>query len=120
MDEKTSRKMEVKHKVTGETFEILLDHNSFILFSTSTNEQYVHKIISTETPPSTNKWIGLTLRFSKTFVKFENGEPYLIPDNKKLTLATEQQKKDFYKYKSLENTYVGFSYPEINYTLSLT
>ena len=42
-----------------------------------------------------------------------------FPLNKILTLADENQRKNFFKCKSLENSNIDYDYPEINYTLSI-
>jgi hypothetical protein len=126
---KSLRKLVVKKKKEDpkdpkdqEETEIILDHNSIVLFSTETNDQYLHKIIigkdcNDDTEEDSVKWLGITFRLSKTFVKFVNGVPYLN-NNEVLTLANDQERKEYYKCRSQENGRIGYKYPEINYTIS--
>ncbi len=74
-DETHPRLLIVKDKVSGKVSEIVLTHHSAVLFSTETNKRYLHKIIADphqlrgkSTP---GRWLGVTLRQSKTFVKRE-------------------------------------------------
>ena len=113
------RKLQFKEKNSQISQEIILEHNSVILFSTYTNSHYLHKITLDLNTASNNKWLGITFRLSKTFIKFINEIPYFANSGKLLTIATEKQKQDFYKYKSLENlNRVAIS--EINYTISIS
>lgn len=66
---------------------------------------------------SDNKWLGITYRVAKTFVNFEDNMPFLENGNE-LTLATDEQRDEFYILKSQENKGGSFNYPPINYTLS--
>lgn len=106
-----SRKLVTKNKTTGEEFELILDHNSVVLFSTSTNRQFLHKIVSINSSCK-NKWLGITFRTSKTFINF----------NAPLTLrlANDIEKKEFYRLKSMENSSndIEFAYPKLDYTIS--
>ncbi len=65
------RKLVIKEKVSGATSEIILDHNSAVLFSVSTNSKWMHKIILDK--QTDNLWLGITFRLSKTFIKFVDG-----------------------------------------------
>lgn len=73
-----------------------------------------------------HRWMGLTFRLSKSFVKFDSdGVPYLLnPSNpsteerKELKLATEEERREFFRYKGLENSTIGYIFPEISYTIS--
>jgi hypothetical protein len=112
------RKLVVQNKTTGKMFEIVLDNNSAVLFSTLTNHQHKHKIIlNVENSKPQNKWLGITLRMSKTFVQF-------IKDNACFTsgallkLANNEERKKFYFYKGRENANIEYTYPEINFTIS--
>jgi len=109
------RKLQVKKKNSDELFEIQLEHNSCILFSVSTNSEYLHRIVL-ENNTSNNRWLGITFRFSKSFVEFIDKIPYL--NQKELTVATDKEKKEFYEYRSNENKNISYIYPEINYTIS--
>lgn len=114
--EPNPRRLITKDKTTGETSEIAMEHNSAIIFSTSTNEKYLHKIV-TGSNVTQSKWLGVTFRLSKTFIRYLDGTPY-IDDQTVLTLATEQERNEFLRHKSLENKRVGYRYPEIHYTLN--
>jgi hypothetical protein len=121
-DTKCIRKLVVKDKKTNISSDIMLDNNSIILFSLETNSNYLHKIVL-DNNKSDNRWLGITFRLSKTFVKFmENGYgevvPMLLPANKVLELANEEQKKEFYKLKKLENLAIKYEYSDINYSIS--
>lgn len=111
------RKLEVKHKVTGEKSTIMLTHGSCVMFSLNTNFQYVHKIIL-DTKNPCDEWLGMTLRLSKTFIHFRNEIPYFYQTETILHLANEEERKEFIKYKGLENKTVWDAYPELYYTTS--
>lgn len=111
------RKLQIKTKATDECFEILLEHNSIILFSLPVNSYHLHKIVL-EKNTSNNKWLGITFRLSKTYVKFVDGLPYI--GNKILRLANDEEKKEYYKQRSKENKLIDHSYPEIDYTISVS
>lgn len=111
------RKLIVQNKTTKELSEIVMDHNSVILFHTSTNQQYLHKIVL-ENNHTKNRWLGITFRLSKTFVQHKDNIPHLHPSNKILTLANEEEQKTFYKLRSEENKSTNFQYPEITFTIS--
>jgi 2OG-Fe(II) oxygenase superfamily len=117
------RKLKIKSKTTSEEFEISLPNNSLILFSLETNREFVHKIIldisKNEITFGTNRWLGLTYRKSKTFIKFNNGLPFLTNGNL-LRVANDEEREAFYKLKKQENEVINFKYPEINYTLSIS
>lgn len=114
------RKLVVKDKVSGDTSEYQMDHNSVILFSTLTNQRYTHKIVAGR-QRSQSRWLGLTMRFSKTFV-YNTGNDcndYRFTENDEPMMhATDDQRKHFFKLKNMENTLVDFTYPHVSYTLS--
>lgn len=110
------RKLKIKNKISNECFDIILDHNSVVIFSTNTNRKHLHKIVL-EQNTSNNLWLGITFRQSKTFIFFNNELPY-FSNNKLLTLADEDQRRNFFKCRSLENSNIEYVYPEINYTIS--
>lgn len=112
------RKLQIKNKVTNNEIIITLDNNSIILFSLQDNKENVHKIIL-DNINSNNKWLGITLRLSKTYIKFINEIPYLSSDVP-LYLANDKEKNDFYKCKGYENKLVNYIYPKINYTCSIS
>lgn len=107
-----SRRLMVKPKGEGDAFDIVLAHGSVVAFSLETNRRFTHTITLIDRAPA-NDWLGLTLRTSKTFIRearFEDGTP--------LTLATEEQRRDFYALRRRENDEPSFSYPPITYTIS--
>ncbi|WP_299677039.1 alpha-ketoglutarate-dependent dioxygenase AlkB [uncultured Tenacibaculum sp.] len=116
------RKLKVKNKTSEEEFEISLTHNSLVLFSLTTNSKFYHKIVLEQVPKqkpltSENKWLGITFRKSKTFIKFKNDLAY-FENNKLLELANDAQKKEYFMLRGKENRSLNFNYPELNYTLS--
>ena len=117
---KNIRKLVISEKNTNDCIEIFLDHNSVIMFSTETNKNYVHKIILDTDINNDDLWLGITFRMSKTLIKYDtqNEKCYFTHNNKELLKATPEEKKEFYKLKSIENKVIDFVYPEINYMLS--
>lgn len=110
------RTLKIQNKQNKECSEIKLDNNSAVLFSTHANHKHMHKIVL-DLNVDEGRWLGITFRLSKTFVKFEDNVPFI--NGKILTLATEEQKKEFYKHKSKENkSSERYIYPEIDYTIS--
>ncbi|HEY1195399.1 alpha-ketoglutarate-dependent dioxygenase AlkB [Flavobacterium sp.] len=117
------RRLKIKNKETEEEFEIPLQHNSIVLFSLETNTKYLHKIVlesfsGLKSSESDNRWLGITLRKSKTFIHFNDGKPY-FPNGELLVLADDEQKKEFFKLRGEENNNINFVYPKMPYTLSL-
>jgi len=111
------RQLMVRSKETGERFSIPLGHGSVVLFSVATNARYAHKIVLPAVAPEDTRWLGLTLRRSKTFVTFRDGEPTLA-DGRALTLADVTERKAFYRLRGQENRAVDFRYPSLSYTIS--
>jgi len=111
------RQLMVRSKETGERFSFPLDHGSVVLFSVATNARYLHKIVLPAKAPEDTRWLGLTLRRSKTFVTFRDGEPTLA-DGRPLTLADETERKTFYRLRGQENRAADFRYPSLSYTIS--
>jgi len=120
VEKKYLRKLFIKNKSTSEQSELLLENNSIISFSTDINKNYVHKIILLCSEKNNIKWLGITLRLSKTYTKFINEIPYFSHNDKQLKLATDNEKKQLIIYKYKENNSINFVYPEIDYTLSLS
>ena len=117
------RKLIVKAKDNDDALEIPLTHNSVVLFSVETNNKFLHKIILDPVPNRKplqldNKWLGITFRKSKTFIKFEGNLPY-FSDRRLLELANEEQKAAFFKLRTQENSHSNFVYPALSYTLSV-
>jgi hypothetical protein len=119
IDGSNSRKLIVKNKISDEISEILMDHNSVILFDSTTNQKHLHKIVL-ENNNKSNRWLGITFRLSKAFVEHINGIPYLCHSHTILTLADKEESNNFYKLRSEENKSSEFKYPEINYTISMS
>lgn len=116
-DENNFRKLIVKNKVNGDMSQIVMNHNSVILFDLNTNQQYLHKIIL-ENNKINNKWIGITFRMSKTFINYCDGIPFFDNSDNILRLANDEEIKNFYKMRSQENREVNYKYPNLNYTIS--
>ncbi len=116
------RKLKVKNKTTQIEYEIILKHNSVVLFSLQTNFNNLHKIVlepvkNLKPLKLDNKWLGITFRTSKTLIQFNNKLPY-FSNGDLLELANESQKSEFFKLRGLENNEIDFVYPYITYTLS--
>lgn len=120
-DEKTKdiRKLKIRNKESRECSEILLDHNTVVIFPIDANRKHVHKIML-DTPKSKTRWLGITFRLSKTFIQIENDVATFYSDNEILRMADDSERKEFLKHKSLENSMVKYSYPKIYYTLSIS
>lgn len=102
----------------GDPVGIPLTHNSVVVFSVATNRRLKHKIVletSTRTPE--NRWLGVTFRTSKTFVRLRGGCAYLADDTR-LTLADDEQRREFYHLRRRENNETDFVYPRITHTIS--
>jgi hypothetical protein len=112
----TPRKLVVMNKETKTTCEIMLTHNSCVLFSTATNASHFHKIVQSGTTDSV--WCGLTFRLSKTFIEFIDDKPFFVSTKIPLRLATDDETREFYITRSKENNSVSFEWPCLDYTLS--
>mmetsp|Transcript_46092 Transcript_46092/g.133568 ORF Transcript_46092/g.133568 Transcript_46092/m.133568 type:complete len:722 (-) Transcript_46092:66-2231(-) len=113
------RKLIVESKEPGGgTFEIPLTHNSVVVFSLETNRRFRHKIVlDTAAHPAENQWLGVTFRTSKTFVQLRGGLA-CFEDGAPLTLADDDQRREFYALRSSENKGTDFVYPRLTYTVS--
>ena len=113
------RKLQVKNKTTGKIFNVVLEHNSIVVFTVDDNHKHQHKIIlDTSNISHQDLWLGITFRQSKTFITFQNQVPLFYPENNVLTLANQNQCREFYKLKSIENNNITYDNPKIDYTLS--
>jgi len=116
------RKLKVKDKLGDEESGILLTHNSVILFSTTTNTKFQHKIVldpaQAKTSVSDNRWLGITFRMSKTYIRFDDNVPR-FPNGKPLVLAGKDQEAEFFKLRGQENRELNFVYPELTYTINV-
>ena len=116
------RKLKIKNKTTLEESEILLEHHSVILFSLSTNTQFLHKIVPESTQKmkaeeTNNRWLGITFRKSNTLIQFRDDVP-VFPNGTPLKMANDEEKLEFFKLRGEENKGMHFSYPDMYYTLS--
>ncbi len=120
---KDVRKLIIKKKDTGEQSEILMEHNSIICFPLSTNSTYWHKIVlnNHDSMSVNDKWLGITFRRSKTYIKHVDNIPYFQSNNNMLRIANDDEKIKFYKLRSAENKNNGkYTYPELDYTISIS
>lgn len=111
------RQLMVRGKETSERFTIPLEHGSVVLFSVEANARFSHKIILPAPAPEPTRWLGLTLRRSKTFVTFDE-QGARLEDGARLTLADDAQRRAFYKLRGAENKATHFEYPRLDITLS--
>lgn len=110
----TARTLRVKEKNSDDTYDITLDNNSVVLFSTDTNRNHSHQIILTG--KNCPRWLGLTFRLSNRFINFIDKIPHI--DGNVLTIATADELVEFRKLRAMENKQVHFTYPIMNYTVS--
>ncbi len=95
-----------------------LTQNSVVVFSVGTNRLLRHKIVlSVSARKPENRWLGVTFRTSKTFVRFRDGGAY-FPDGVPLTPAGDEQRREFYSLRRRENDETDFTYPRVTYTVS--
>lgn len=122
-----NRALTIKNKLTGTTQQIILQNNSVVLFSTTTNQLFQHKIDYIQTITThPQQWLGITFRKSHTFLQFDSiGDPIIhsglsphCTGPKCLKLASHDEKQMFYQEKAKENTTTTHQYPSINFTLS--
>lgn len=99
--EKRRRELHIKNKQTSEVTKIILQDHMLVTFSLDTNKKFLHRIVGQA------QWMGLTCRISKTL-------------SNSLRLATESEKKELFSLRSMENNFIDFQYPELNYTLNPT
>jgi hypothetical protein len=113
------RKLVVESKgCGGDLVEIPLTHNSVATFSVDANRRFKHKIVlDVATRMPENRWLGVTFRTSKTFVRFRGGRPF-FSDGAHLVPADEEQRNEFYHLRRRENNETDFAYPPLTYTIS--
>lgn len=114
-----SRRLIVESKQPGEpSFVIPLVHGGVVVFSAEANRRFRHRIVlDPATGDPDNTWLGLTFRSSKTFVHIRDGQP-LLADGAPLTLASDEQRREFLRLRHQENQETGFVYPRVTCTLS--
>lgn len=117
------RILRIKNKETKELHTIKLENNEFVLFSTDTNSKYLHQIVLDDTSDKIklNRWCGVTLRLSKTYIRLINEKIYFTSgplNGTELIKATDQEIKEFYKMKGEENILEDYKYKEVSYSIS--
>jgi len=117
LNKSNSRKLIVKNKKTNKENNIIMEHDSVIIFDILSNQQHLHKIIL-DNNNDNNRWLGITFRLSKTFIQHINDLPYFYKTDKILRLANDEEVKNFYKLRSEENKSSDFKYPEMDFTIS--
>jgi hypothetical protein len=113
------RTLIVEPKASGDdSFEIPLTHNGVVVFSVDTNRRLRHRIVLDRSARTAeNRWLGVTFRTSRTFVRFRDGHPYFT-DGTRLTPADEDQRREFHRLRRRENNEIDFAYPPLTYTVS--
>ena len=114
-----SRRLMVESKEPGgPCFEIPLLHGRVVVFSADTNRRFRHRIMLDPTAGAPdNPWLGVTFRTSKTWVHFRDGQPCLA-DGTPLTLASDEERREFLRLRHRENHETDFVYPRVTCTLS--
>ncbi len=113
------RKLIVESKEPGsDKIEIPLTPNSVVVFSVSTNRRLKHRIVL-DAPGRMpeNRWLGMTFRTSGTFVRFRD-EGACLDDDVRLTLADDDQRREFFHLRHRENQETDFTYPRMTYSIS--
>ncbi|MFF2554777.1 hypothetical protein ACFVUS_27500 [Nocardia sp. NPDC058058] len=112
------RKLIVAPKGSTEQLEIPLAHNGVVVLSTAANRRLEHKIVlEPSARAAENDWLGVTFRTSKTVIHFREGHPYL-PQDIPLTLADDDQQREFFQLRRRENNETDFTYPPLTCTVS--
>jgi hypothetical protein len=108
-----ARKLVIESKDGQDRFEIPLLHNSVVVFSLNTNRKHRHKIVlDTISHPADNEWLGVTYRSSKTYVRYDDQQPYFENGEPMVLLANRDDSKEFYSLRAQENNAIDFHYPE--------
>ncbi len=109
-----NRILKIKSKETSEESEIHMKPNTLIIFDLNFNRKYWHKI---ELSKFKDDWIGITLRKSKTYIRYIDEIPYFVETGEIVEVANEAQKKEYYELRSLENKLTNFKWPTITYNI---
>ncbi|MBZ5712988.1 alpha-ketoglutarate-dependent dioxygenase AlkB [Nannocystis pusilla] len=114
-----SRRLMVESKEPGgPSFVIPLLHGRVVVFSADTNRRFRHRIVLDPAAGAPdNTWLGVTFRTSKTWVHVRDGQPRLA-DGTPLTLADDEERREFLRLRRLENQEIEFIYPRVTCTLS--
>ena len=94
---------------------IRLEHGMAVFLPVALNARVVHKIVAGRKTES--EWLGLTLRRSKRLLTRHEGK-LVFQNGTALTLADDEQRREFCKHKGQENRVVDYEFPEIAYTIS--
>ncbi|WAS94916.1 hypothetical protein [Nannocystis punicea] len=112
-----SRRLMVESKESGgPSFVIPLLHGRVVVFSADTNRRFRHRIVLDPANPD-NPWLGVTFRTSKTWINVRDGQPRLA-DGTPLTLANDEERREFLRLRRRENQETDFVYPRLTCTLS--
>lgn len=87
-----------------------------VAVSVDANRRFTHTIALSANSPE-NDWLGMTFRTSKAFVRFVDGHAEL-PDGTRMTLASEEQRRELFHLRRRENDETDFAYSPLSYTLS--
>lgn len=114
-----SRRLMVESKEAGgPSFVIPLLHGQVVVFSAETNRMFRHRIVlDPAAGEADNSWLGLTFRTSKTWVHVGDGQARLA-DGTPLTLADDEERREFLRLRRRENRETEFVYPRVTCTLS--
>lgn len=109
-----NRILKIKSKETNEEREIHMKPNTLIIFDLNFNRKHWHKI---ELGKFNDKWIGITLRKSKTYIRYIDEIAYFVETGEIVEVANDLQKKEYYTLRSLENKLIEFKWPYITYNI---
>ncbi|MBK7826955.1 MAG: hypothetical protein IPJ59_17360 [Nannocystis sp.] len=114
-----SRRLMVESKEPGEpSFVIPLLHGRVVVFCADTNRRFRHRIVlDPAAGDPDNPWLGVTFRSSRTWVHVLDGQPRLA-DGTPLTLANDEERREFLRLRRRENQEADFVYPRVTCTLS--
>lgn len=114
-----SRRLMVESKEPGgPSFVVPLVHGRVVVFSADTNRRFRHRIVlDPAAGEPDNSWLGVTFRASKTWVHLRDGQPRLA-DGTPLTLASDEERREFFRLRRQENQETDFVYPRVTCTLS--
>lgn len=109
-----NRQLKIKSKETNVETEVHMKPNTLIIFDLNFNRKHLHKI---ELGNFNDKWIGITLRKSKTYIRYIDEIAYFVETGEIVEVANDIQKKEYYKLRSLENKLIEFKWPHITYNI---
>lgn len=97
--DKRRRVLMIKDKLDDIEMEVVLLDGMVVTFDTLTNSRYLHKIVGEST------WLGITYRLSRT-------------NARDLHMASEDEKKEFYTLRGIENKSIDFRWGSQMYTVN--